>query len=220
MGARIVTRPETIEKRITEALRKQVAQNGYPKKIDKASSVVYDKIADLIKTAILNSPEMDSLMGGQLRLDFGLDDDKVSILPTLLIDLFEVYYEDMDAVGVKDIFGIRFIVKAREEGDPYVVSAFNRANYTSEKSGVVIQWLKWLLFSGSETINESYKVMGIPGKGRSSFGIMITSKKDNFSFSVDPEFSGVDGANFITRAIDTVKDDIITILRNAVNGSK
>jgi hypothetical protein len=220
MSAKLVNRPETIEKRITEALRKQIAQNGYPKKIDNTAAQVYNKIAELIKTAILNSPEMNSLVNGKLRLDFGLDDDKVYILPTLLVDLFEVYYEDAEVTNPKDIFGIRFVIKSRDEDDPYVMSAFSRANYISKKSGLLIQWLRWLLFSGSEIINDTYKVMVKPGNGRSNLGIMITSKKDKFTFSVDPDFSGVQGANFITRAIDTVKDDIVTILRNFVNGSK
>ena len=56
-----------------------------------------------------------------------------------LIDLFEIYYEDAGTSNPKDIFAIRFVVRARREDDPYVQSAYHRAHYTSKKSGEVIQ---------------------------------------------------------------------------------
>ena len=218
MGGRIINRPETIEKKIIEAMRAKVAKEGYPKKIDKVAGDIHTKISDLIKGALLSSNEFNSLINGKLRADFGLDDEKVSLIPTILIDLFEVYYQDEEVKNPKDIFAIKFIVRVRDEDDPYVQSAFMRAHYTSEKSGEIIQWLKWLMFSGGEIINETYKVRLADGLGRSGMAIMITGA--NFAFKVDGEFSGTETSNFVTRAIDTVKGEIISILRNATNVSK
>lgn len=218
MGVEYLTPAVIIEKRIIEALRSKVAKEGYPKKIDKVAGDIHTKISDLIKGAILSSNELSSLINGKLRADFGLDDEIVAKLPSILIDLFEVYYQDNEITEQKDIFGIKFIVRARDEDDPYVQSVFTRAHYTSEKSGEIIQWLKWLMFSGGEIINETYKVRLMDGFGRSGMAIMITGA--NFAFKVDGEFSGTETSNFVTRAIDTVKDEIISILRNATNVSK
>mgnify|MGYP000911031617 CR=1 FL=1 len=218
MGVEYLTPAIIIEKRIIEALRTKIAKEGYPKKIDKVAGDIHTKISDLIKGAILASNELNSLINGKLRADFGLDDEIVAKLPSILIDLFEVYYQDNETTDQKDIFGIKFIVRARDEDDPYVQSAFARAHYTSERSKEVIQWLRWLMFFGGEIINETYKVKLVDGLGRSGMAIMI--KGSNFAFKVDGEFSGTETSNFVTRAIDTVKDEIISILRNATNVSK
>ena len=215
---KITTRSETIEKRITDALRAKVAKDGYPKKIDKVASELHDKLIGIMRAAVLSSNEFNSLMGGKLRADFGLDDNIVSILPEILIDLFEIYYEDAEVSDPKNIFAIRFIVRARDEDDPYVQSAYHRAHYVSKKSGEIIQWLKWLLFAGGDVINETYKVKLVDGKGRSGMAIMITG--DNFSFRVDGEFSGTARSNMVSRAIDSVKDEMVSVIRSYTNVTK
>jgi hypothetical protein len=215
---KITTRSETIEKRIIAALQAKVANDGYPKKIDKVAAELHDKLTGIIRAAVLSSNEFQSLTNGKLRADFGLDDNIVSILPGILVDLFEVYYEDAEVSNPKDIFSIRFVVRARSEDDPYMQSAYQRAHYTSKKSGEIIQWLRWLLFAGGDVINETYKVKLVDGKGRSGMAIMITG--DNFSFKVDGEFSGTERSNMVSRAIDSVKDEMVSVIRSYTDVAK
>lgn len=218
MGVVYITPDIIIQKRIVDALRAKVAKDGYPKKIDKKAEKIHDKITELIRGAVLTSNEFNSLIGGKLRADFGLDDKKVSELPSILVDLFDVHYQDIEISDPDDIFAIQFNIGARKEGDIYLENALSRASYISDRSQELIDWLRWLMFAGGNIINESYKVRLADNMGRSGLAIMI--KGTDFAFKVDGEFSGTEQSNFITRAIDTVKDQIITILRNSVNGPK
>ena len=213
----IITPTHLIQKRIVEAIRKK-AQEKEPKQITRAASELFVKIYEILNESILSSNEVISLINGKLRADFGLDEEKVSFLPTIMIDLIELYYDNIfENLDKNTAFAVQFTVRAREESDPYVQSAILRAQYVSPRSNELIDWLRWLLFSGSDIINESYKVYHKDGRGRSGMAIMV--KGDGFAFKVDGEFSGTAKSNFVSRSIESAKDRIAQEIRSFVNGA-
>lgn len=213
--AGVVTPVSVIEARILKAIKSKIAKEGVPPKLESTGIELYDKIAEILKRAILSSDALNSLMGGKLRADFGIDDNLVSLVPGILIDLFEIHYEiTTETTDPKTVLSVIFTIRARLEEDPYTQSAITRAQYVSPKSGKLINWLRWLLFSGGETINDSYEVKLLPGIGRSHMAVMI----HRGFFEVDPEFQGREGSNFVSRAIESVVPEIESLIRSYASG--
>ncbi len=204
----------TIEKKMSDALRQNILKNGVPKKFVKQLDKVQADLDKQIQEILVTSPEFVSLRFDALKLDFGLTDETAVQLPGLMNLLFNinVIYELGEG---SNIFNYTIEVVCPGEEDENVQAAIRHAAYISDKSGELIDWLRWLLFSGDEIINSSYKVSVKDGFGRSQLGIMM--KGSNFSFKVRSEFSGVQGDNFVTRAIFRNSDSIINIIKKYLN---
>lgn len=213
----ILTSDRVIQQKLLDAIRKKVYEsNGFPR-IDKKFDKMLDEVYAVINEGLLNSQTFDSLVNGKLRADFGLDDEKVSILPTIFIDLVEAFYQIQMLGDGDNVYRVEFTIKQREESDPYVQSAFNRAHYISQRSGELIEWLKWLLFSGTNGVVESFVVRYEVDKGRSRLAFM--RKANGQSFSVDPEFAGTANSNMITKVLAQQKDKILAVFRKHLNVS-
>ncbi len=213
----ILTTNARIQQKLAEAIRKKVYENnGFPR-INQKFDKMLDEVYIVINEGLLNSETFNSLMNGKLRADFGLDDEKVSILPTLFIDLVEAFYQIQMLGEGNDVYRVEFTIKQREESDPFVQSAFNRAHYISQRSGELIEWLRWLLFSGSGSVVESFVVRYEVDKGRSRLAFM--RKAYGQSFSVDPEFAGTADSNMVTKVLAQQKDRILAVFRKHLNVS-
>lgn len=210
---KVISSGEEIEKSIIGLLRKKVKQDGPPEKIKKAVSEICDKIQAVIRDAILDSDTFTSLLIGKLKADFGLDSERISQLPDILPKLVAVESEVVFSQDSKSVFSIFINIYARDPEDPVTKSITDAASFTTEKAnGYIVDWLNWLLFAGDTTVNESYRVYYKAGKGRSRMAIMV--KQDGASFSVDGQFAGIEGNNFITQAIQRSKEEIVAILRS------
>lgn len=213
----ILTSDNDIQQKLVEAIRKKVYEsNGFPR-IDKKFDKMLDEVYAVINEGLLNSETFNSLVNGKLRADFGLDDDKISILPTVFIDLVEAFYQIQMLGEGNDIYRVEFTIKQREESDPYVQSAMNRAHYVSQRSGELVEWLKWLLFSGTNGVVESFVVRYEIDKGRSRLAFMRKANGQNFS--VDPEFAGTADSNMITKVLAQQKDKILAVFRKHLDVS-
>lgn len=116
-----------------------------------------------------------------------------------------------------EVFRVEFTIKQREESDPLVQRAMNLAHYISERSGELVEWLKWLLFSGTSGVVESFVVRYEVDKGRSRLAFMRKANGQNFS--VDPEFAGTADSNMITKVLAQQKDKILAVFRKHLNVS-
>lgn len=213
----ILTSDRIIQQKLLDAIRKKVYEsNGFPR-IDKKFDKMLDEVYAVINEGLLNSETFNSLVNGKLRADFGLDDEKVSILPTIFIDLVEAFYQIQMLGDGDNVYRVEFTIKQREESDPFVQSAMNRANYISQRSGELIEWLKWLLFSGTNGVIESFVVRYEVDKGRSRLAFM--RKANGQSFSVDPDFAGTADSNMITKVLAQQKDKILAVFRKHLNVS-
>lgn len=209
---KILSKTRAIQSRLEQAIANMGDIDIVPK-VATTVQLVRKELEAVVYNALMNSPEVKSLMeNGSLRLEFGLDDEKVSQLPFIMADLIEVYYFTESTPNV--IIG--FVIEARSEDDPVMIGAMNKAHYISggldaKGKNELIEWLRWLLFSGTEIINKSYKVYPKAGQGRSHMGIMVSSKDGNFS--VDPKYAGTAGNNLISRAILASKDQLGEVFR-------
>lgn len=213
---KILTPTHIVQKRLLEAIQNKLSDGVELKTVDDALKIAFDEIKREINQAIFDSKTFHSLINGTLKRDFGLTEDKTSLIPSIIEDLYEVDYEIVFSKP-EDLFSINIVVRARPEDDPYVQSAFGRSQYLSNKPsqlGEIINWLQWLLFAGTEEIISGYKVLNKPGIGRSYLGIMI--KKSGASFSVDPEYAGTANDNFVTKALISSADNIKAILRKYI----
>ncbi len=213
----ILTSNSKIQQKLAEAIRKKVYESNGFSRVNKKFDTMLDEVYAVINEGLLNNDTFNSLVNGKLRADFGLDDEKVSILPTLFIDLIEAFYQIQMLGEGDDIYRVEFVIKQREESDPFVQSAFNRAHYVSQRSGELVEWLKWLLFSGTSGVVESFVVRYEVDKGRSKLAFM--RKANGQSFSVDPEFAGTENSNMVTKVLAQQKDRILAVFRKHLNVS-
>lgn len=90
-----------------------------------------------------------------------------------------------------------------------------------DSNGNTVDWLRWLLTAGDTIVIADYEIIkekGTPLKGsRSGYALMI-SKKMSKGFRVDPNHSGTIDDNWITRALIATQADMLTKLKNGLEG--
>tara|TARA_B100001094_G_scaffold326272_1_gene382091 strand:- start:6038 stop:6655 length:618 start_codon:yes stop_codon:yes gene_type:complete len=176
-----------IESKINKALAEEVN-----KKIRNYGPKIQSQIVPFVSSAIMNQPEVQSLVGGYLRGAFGLVDPNNSV----------------DAIRQSVINSVRVSVKTYDDklkggGIDINVQPYELADILSLPEGHVVyekgdlHWLKWLLTLGDTTIVINYEYVPGAGVGRSGLGTM----EKGASFRVPPEFAGTIDNNFITRAL-------------------
>ena len=84
------------------------------------------------------------------------------------------------------------------------------ASVITEK-GATLPWLEWLLKFGNKIIVQKYDVKIVPGQGRSGFAVMVEGAGKRWS--VPSEHSGTIGNNFVTRALEDIDKDIISVMQ-------
>jgi hypothetical protein len=182
--------------------------------MSKAKNVVEKNIIILIQNQIISSPEYDSLINGQLKLELGIPDAdrKIQELINIWISNTIVNYSAPRIVNnkIKSSFSIKMI---RSNFNDVInqPSAFIEDNIR----GYELPWLQWLLFDGTATIVDDYEVViGANARSRTGYAVMMPSSN---SWSVPAEFAGTVNDNWITRAIQRAKPDIEKLLEKAVS---
>lgn len=83
------------------------------------------------------------------------------------------------------------------------------------EKGQKLEWLKWLLLFGDKTIIKDYTVvLGPNPRSRTGNAVMVQETKSRWN--IPPQFAGTLNNNWITRSIDSVNDEINSILLNAL----
>lgn len=174
-------------------------------------SVVSSKIGNIIANAITDAPASRSIVNGQLKVDFGLDELESSKVISEIIDIVRASTYITLNTNVKTNLIFSMTVGVNPEN--FVRNLSNELRYTSNgKYYIEIPWMKWLLTMGTAIIIDDYRVMYQSGKGRSDGGIMISSANSE-GFRVDPSFAGTANSNFITKAIEEAFPRIILTLQ-------
>lgn len=88
--------------------------------------------------------------------------------------------------------------------------------YQSSKSDGRLEWLRWLLLEGGNTIISEYEFQPDRGMGRTGFGIMV--QKTGGGWSVPSEYAGTANDNFITRALSNFNLEIEQALSKVFKG--
>lgn len=169
-------------------------------------------LPSLVREIIKNTPEYDSLMGGQLQFEFGISDPSNKI-----INLIEIWSNNVDITynkpvitgnSIKGFFSVSLIRSDFND----VLS--NDAGFVIDNlRGYQLPWLEWLLLEGNKIIVSKQEVVFGPSKfSRTGYALMRPSNK---SWRVPSQFAGTITDNWITRAIDNAESQINELLDKA-----
>lgn len=181
--------------------------------IDKSIGKIRSGVSNLLRSALKEEPEYDSLYSGQLRLDFGIPD--VSVVDDIVnkmadtVDVAKVNIKS-NAKGISGGINITAIESTTISNliDDY--SAF----VIDSKRGYVLPWLEWLLLRGNSVIIRNYTVEYGPNpNSRTGDAIMVESDQ---SWRVPAQFTGTVSNNWTTRAISRIENDILQLIQQTV----
>ena len=196
--ARVVTSTQKMERRMLRALSREVSA-----RFQSLVSPIQTQTRALLQVALEASPEYQSLLSGQLRTELGVV-DPFNALTSLTASVVGSVYVTSTGVRIKNkqVFGKIRLVAVPED----IVSRIKMfGSYITEK-GTVIPWLEWLLTAGDQIIVRDYGVsFRFPQHSRTGGAVMVSGDK---GWRVPPQFSGVEGSNFITRAVDTIAPEL------------
>jgi hypothetical protein len=164
----------------------------------------------LLTKALNSSPTVESLRSGSLRDDLGLYGDLVD---QAIDGIIKVLVKNISIEQIAAKKGNRIQIKIMPEDINELINVPG-SSYETEEYGS-IPWLEWLLTKGSRVILSKFWIFPHAKGSTRSGGKKVMQKISNNPrdpFRVDPSHSGTRTNNFITRAIDTVYDDIVNLI--------
>jgi len=199
----IVTSQKQISTEVNKALTR--AAN---KALAEAAVKIRKSAYPIIKNALIESREIQSLKSGILRGEFGLESDITS-------ELIDTIMSSLDVVVTK-VRGGKF---GRSGSVAIVMQPSDYSNLLSQgfasqvtEDGSSLPWLSWLLTLGDKIIVVDFGVI-LGDFGRSGGGRMA---KEARPYRVNSQFSGTTNNNFITRAIASTAPVIQKMLKNSI----
>lgn len=186
--------------------------------IDAASKLTFNSSKDIkpeiiaILTRALNdSSTVKALREGKLRDDFGIFGNMVDIA---IDNIIKILADNIDTQPKKSNKKKGVSISANlMPSDISVLTSVGGGSYQTESGD--INWMDWLLTRGSQVIIKDFWLFE-HAKGTTRSGgkeVMVKiSKNKRDPFRVDPQHAGTRTNNFITRALDTVRDDIASVI--------
>lgn len=185
------------------------------KALQKAIVYIEPKIRLLVRQALYAEPEYTSLISGELRKQFGIEDTSNvdiainNIINTIILTKQSVRINNNGLTGgilltivPSNLLGII------DDSSAYVVDS-NR--------GYSLPWLEWLLLRGGDIIVRKFEVKyGSNPASRSGDAIMVSSSKN---WRVPAQFAGTQRDNWITRALSTIEDKISDLIRSGLENN-
>jgi len=215
------------QKTKAKAVLKETA-NSFKKKAEKAIAEqlnsalrknkprVENRLRGLIPGWIKASPEIASLnsegVQGSLNAQFGLYPGQAAAATTAIIEGI-IASVDVRVKPLSTKLNIRSIVEFTVQPVTYAnLLAIPEGIVVQETNGKVLPWLDWLLNLGNTVIVAGYTYTP-EGFGRSGGGTM----NPGVGWRVPPQYAGVPGDNFISRALANKEKEIVPILRDMFN---
>jgi hypothetical protein len=188
-----------IRKKILEALSDEV-NNMLNKVLPKITS----QIKDLLASALRSQPEYSSLQNGELRYEFGIPNTSgVDTIVETIADNSKFIKKPIKITNLGLSGG--FIYTILDDDTINGLIATDIASVITE-DGTILPWLEWLLYSGVQPIVRNYNVkMGPNNRSRTGMAVMVQSRG---SWGVPAQFAGTISNNWITRALDSIDDEI------------
>lgn len=180
-----------------------------------AAMPVRRRITDAIRAAILTSPEINSLLNGELKQSFGLTSPQqvVDNIISALLNSMTFTQENVQSIGSRIISGGYTVEISRS--DFRDVLGIPDATILS-KNNITIPWLNWLLFAGDSPVIIGYVIKTDMTSPNSRAGAIMV-RKPGGSWGVPSEFAGTVTDNFITRALLPLQDEIGDILQEEIS---
>jgi hypothetical protein len=220
LGFDVEINADQAEREIIRAVREAISV-----RVSRKIPSVRAAVSSLIGQAIRISPEYTSIQSGELQKHFGLGTNlSISSNAITIKDVVDTRSVLEDIVTqIESGVDIEFTQVGGEIGvvsihlltDIESLLSITGSSYVSPSSGEQIAWLQWLLFSGTEDVVTDYHIL-LDGKirraSRTGSAIMVPRG----AWHVPAEFSGTREDNFITRAIESVKDDIYVLVKGMI----
>lgn len=169
-------------------------------------------LSPLLNNALINSPEYDSLVNGQLKYEFGIPDPQTKLNEILNIWTKNPYIEYKPPIIISSKIKASFSVSLVRSDFSDVLST-DASLVVDRLRGYNLSWLEWLLLEGNRTIIPKQEVIIGPNKfSRTGNAVMRQSSK---SWKVPSQYAGTMRDNWITRAIDSAQDNINSLLEKA-----
>lgn len=167
--------------------------------------------AATITRAIKNSKEYNAILTQDLLYgEIGVPDiqDVLDRIIKEIIDEMEVVPIPANIGGIPTLIGIE--VGILDVSFQRLLDLEGVYFFSQGRDPGKVDWLKWLLFSGTNTVIEDYTyIPDRPRFSRTGTGIMVKSK---IGFGFDTEYSGTAENNWLTRAIYNIEKDIQDVL--------
>jgi hypothetical protein len=165
------------------------------------------RTADAALARILDSPEYESLVAGDLRAQLGLANPEpvATAIAAAIQNGIQVDIEPVRALA-GNLSGGMTVSLLR--GDLSEVLGVEGASFVSEH-GFAVDWLKWLLTAGDAIVLVGYRFLrgSFPRHSRTGLGIMAKGG----SWRVPAEFAGTEEDNWLTRALAQMGPDFEAI---------
>ena len=182
------------------------------KSINQVINNIKLRIQQKTKTALVGSPEYQSIFGGKLQAELGIPSPgSIDVIIDRWVAGITIKYLPTS----KGRFGTLSI--GMIEADYSDVLTLNEASYsyTSGRTGGVIDWLRWLLLEGNNVIVRNYDFAPTITRGsRTRLGIMVN--RQGGVWRVPPEFAGTQSDNFVLRALQEIDKEIDIIVRQEI----
>lgn len=204
---KLIDSSKEIQQNILKAMLPEVSSL-----MNKGITKLKSNLPNIIRQAIINTPEYESLSRGKLKYEFGIAnvDSKLASLISVWSTNIQYTYKAPNIIAgrIRSSFSASMI---RADFSDVLYADF--AAVVDTLRGYTLPWLEWLLLEGNKTIVRNYEV--ILGPNRSSRTGYALMKPSNRSWKVPSEFSGTINNNWITRAIDAAESNIQKLLNEA-----
>ncbi len=210
VSLKILENNATIHKHILNALKK-----GLESAMKRSVGSVSIEVKNVVKQAIISSPEYRELVGGELQAELGVPESSSRLEQILDIWLasLNVSRKPVRISGSSLSGGFSLFMIREDWSDVLGTSA---AQYTTLK-GKIIPWLEWLLLAGDQTIITDYTFSATVPAGyysRTGGGVMLDAPQRRWH--VPRQYSGTALDNFVTRALLGVGEEVQKIMQAEV----
>ena len=189
-------------KQLAAGALRAISEN-FNKIIRNKKPVLQDRINRIVRNRLFYCPELISLrsdLPGELRSEFGISQTEAVVATETTIRAIQN--------------GIKVEITPVKPNRPgkIAVSVDLTGLKTQNLSTVIkngsLPYMNWLLEYGDRTIIYDYSISAV-GRGRSGVpGIMVGGS----GWRVPPQYSGVEGNNFVTRALDGLEEELTNVL--------
>lgn len=177
-------------------------------------SKVRPEISNIIRHAILDSPEVQSLFGGKLQAELGVIDPQNKMLS--IVDILASNSNLIFSPAKVTNNYIRANIELHYVKSDYSDILSQPESFQVTANGSVLNWLEWLLLKGDEVIVFGWDV-GIDPLNLSRTGLgRIMYKGRARNWSVPPEFAGSQFDNFITRSLENIQQKVEDAFNRAI----
>jgi len=186
------------------------------KAIDKATPRISKDIKQLLKEALKQEPEYQSLMSGTLKAEFGIPSS--SQVDAVIEAIAETVQIKRTQIATNN-FGVTggFSLTAMKTDDIGGVINTAQAQVNDAERGYVLPWLEWLLLKNNQILVRNYEVQLTSNpRSRSGMALMVSSNKN---WRVPPEFAGSASNNWTTRAASRIESSVYNIIRKHIEAA-